>query len=106
MLNFETLFKDKRLIPCCLTDDFTKDNFVNNATKQFEERLTEIAALIQEHDENHIDSRDLNDEKSRIIFLKYNLDGIVGKLKKTLYINIEGDNLSNNFPKILEAISN
>jgi hypothetical protein len=104
MMNFEMLFKGKKLIPCCLSNDFTNDNFVNNAITAFEKRLTEIAALIQEHDKNYIDSRDLNDEKSRINFLKYNLDGIVGKLKKTLYINIEGDNLDNNLPKILEAI--
>ncbi len=106
MLNFEKLFKDKKLIPCCLDEDFFKDDFVTDASKKFEARLKEISELIQQHDEVQIDSRDFNDEKSRINFLKYNLDGIVGKLKKTLYINIDGNKLEENFPKILDAVEN
>lgn len=104
MLNFEKLFKDKTFVPCCLTENFTKDNFVTDAIQYFDERLKVIAGFIQDHDKDNIDSRDLNDEKSRLIFLKNNLDGIVGKLKKTLYIKIEGKNLEESFPKILQAI--
>ena len=104
VLNFGKLFKDKKYIACCLDEDFTKDNFIPDATQKIDERLKEIARLIAERNVNNQDSRDLNDEKSRLSFLRSNLDGIISKLKATLYVNIEGGLLEKNIQKIVTSV--
>lgn len=104
VLNLGKLFKDKKYIACCLDEDFTKDNFIPDATKKMDERLKEIAGLIDERNNNNQDSRDLNDEKSRIIFLRGNLDGIISKLGHAPYLNIAGDFLEKNIQQIISSI--
>ena len=102
-LNFKEFFPGKEFVACCLDEEFTKDNYVKEASERFKKRLDEITiAISQRNNEN--DSRDLNDEKSRLIMLDKSLDGIIGKLKSMLRINIAGDNLDKNFQMILNAI--
>jgi ribosomal protein L7Ae-like RNA K-turn-binding protein len=102
-LNFKDYFKGKEFVACCLDEDFTKDNYVKEASAKFKKRLEEIAVVIEQRS-NENDSRDLNDEKSRLIMLDKSLDGIIGKLKGMLRIDISGDNLHKNFQMILDAI--
>jgi hypothetical protein len=104
-LNFKDFFPEKEFIACCLDEDFIKDNYVKDASAKFQKRLDEIAAEINRRN-NENDSRDLNEEKSRLIMLDKSLDGIIGKLKSMLRIDIAGNNLEKNFEKILDAIKN
>ena len=102
-LNFKDYFPGKEFVACTLDEDFTKDNYVTEASAKFKKRLDEIAVAINQRN-NENDSRDLNDEKSRLIMLDKSLDGIIGKLKSMLRIDIAGDNLDKNFQMILNAI--
>jgi hypothetical protein len=102
-LNFKDYFRGKEFIACSLDEDFTKDGYVKEASAKFKKRLDEIAAVIDERN-NENDSRDLNDEKTRLILLDKSLDGIIGSLKSMLRINIAGDNLEKNLQQILDAI--
>ncbi|WP_221391550.1 hypothetical protein [Dyadobacter sp. NIV53] len=53
-----------------------------------------------------VDTQNLNSQKSRLYDLRQNMDKIVEKLNASLCIDIRGDQLAANFPKILESITN
>ena len=104
MLNFNVLYKDKKFVPCVLDEQFLQPDYLEKATIDFDKKLATYEQQIQQRNKDDQDTRDINIKKSRIRFLRENLDGILAELDKGLYVNIEGDNLEKNWRKIVESI--
>jgi len=94
----------KKLIACYLDDDFMRADFIIRSVKKIDEKLAEIKKIIDEQDALDVDTKNLNSQKTRLYDLRQNLDRIVEKLNASLCIDIRGDQLTANFPKILESI--
>jgi hypothetical protein len=97
--------KYKQFISCYLDDDFFNIGFTGNAMASIDRQLKEVNDQILKHTELGIDTRDLNDSKSRLFALRNNLDEIIQKLRNTLSVDIRNGKLAENFPKVLKSIS-
>jgi len=99
-------FSDKRkFIACYLDEDFFALDFTSNAVRRFDEQLNALKSLMDNHNTLGIDTRDLNENKTRLLFLRSHLDEIIQRLRNSLCVNIKGDHLKNNFPSVLKSIS-
>jgi hypothetical protein len=105
-LSFKKFFTDKKFIPCYLDMDFFDNNFVLSAVEALDKKLADIEDLVKKYFEKKIDSRDLDDEKNRLYYLRTNLSGIVQRLKQILCIDMSPANIETNFPALLAAIKN
>jgi hypothetical protein len=96
--------KNKQFISCYLDDSFFDIRFTANAIESFNGQLNEVNEQIEKHNQLGIDTRDLNDQKSRLLSLRNNLDGIIERLRNSLCIDIRDEKLETNFPKIIHSI--
>lgn len=95
----------KKFIACYITDDFFKRNFTDDALDHIEGEIKEIQSLITIRMEKNRSIRDLQNELTRMTELRNNMDEIIRRLRESLCIDIRGENLENNFQKILQAVS-
>jgi hypothetical protein len=98
--------ESRACIPCYVDDSFLQSGFGNIALKQVNEKLGKIEKEIRERAEMNIDSKDLNEQKTRLYRLRNNMDTILQRLQTSKCVNISGDMLEQNFPEILEAVKN
>ncbi len=96
----------KNLFPVTLTWIFFDNNFVLSAVEALDKKLADIEDLVKKCFEKKIDSRNLDDEKNRLYYLRTNLSGIVQRLKQILCIDMCPANIETNFPALLAAIKN
>lgn len=102
--NLEKFSDNKKFIACYLDDSFFADDFVLNSVEKFKAELDKIYNLIDKHNKAGIDSATLNSKKSRLIFLKDNLDPIVDRLTNSLTVDIRQEKKENGLKKVLSAI--
>jgi len=94
----------KKFIACFVENGFLSHSFTEEALQTISSQLKEIeAARTQRMTEGH-DTRDLNNEYTRLKELSNNFDGIIAHLRESLCIDIAGRNLTDNYEKILKAI--
>ncbi len=96
----------KKFIACFITDDFFKRNFTDEALDHIDGEIKEIQSLITARMEKNRSIRDLQNELTRMTELRNNMDEIIRRLRESLCIDIRGENMQTNFPKILQAILN
>ena len=96
--------KNKRFIACSLDNDVFQPAFISQAVHTIDAKLAEINARIGRQDELKVDTRNLNDEKSRLLLLRSHLDEIVYRLQNCLRVDISDGKLAENFPFLLKSI--
>lgn len=96
--------KDKHFIACSLNDEIFAPGFLQKAVQSIDAKLATINASISQQDALKIDTRNLNEEKSRLIQLRNNLDEIINRLQNCLRVDISGNKLIENFPFLLKSI--
>ena len=94
----------KKFIACFISDDFFNRDFTDRALDHIEAEIKEIQNLITARMEKNRNIRDLQNELSRMTEMRNNMDEIVRRMRESLCIDIRGDNLENNFQKIVQAI--
>ncbi len=105
-ISFKDYFPDKKFIPCNLDEDFLKDSYVDNAIPILEKRIAAIKDLTKARSAKEIRATDLYDEWRRLEALRLYLPEMIDRLKNDLRIDITGENLQVNFPKIVEQVKN
>ena len=105
----DTLFlkkfaKHKKFIACYLDEDCFSQNFTAEAVQHIDEQLEAIKKQIEDHNKLGIDTRDLNDQKSRLLSLRSNFDQIIQQLHNSLCIDIRKEKLAETFPLLLKSI--
>lgn len=97
--------KNKQFISCYLDADFFDRGFTASAVESFDQQLKDVNQQIDKHNALGIDTRDLNDFKTRLLSLRNNLDEIIQQLRNTLCVDIRNEKLTENFPLILKSIN-
>ena len=95
---------NKKFIPCYVEDSFFDRGFTDNALNMIDEELRKIEVIKKDRMDKGRDSRDLNNEYSRLKELSHNIDEIVRRLRESLCIDIRNDSFDQNLPKILRRI--
>lgn len=97
--------KNKQFISCYLDTDFFDHGFTANAVESFDLQLKDVNLQIEKHNQLGINTRDLNDVKSRLLSLRNNLDEIIRQLRNSLSVDIRDEKLTENFPLIIKSIT-
>lgn len=96
--------KNKKFIGCYLDDDFFNKNFTINAIGDIDNQIKQNQELLVQYHEKMIDTRDLNNQNSRLLALRNNLDGIIGRLRDSLCLDIRDNRFDESISKILKVI--
>ena len=67
-------------------------------------QIKENQKLISDYHEKMLDTRDLNDENTRLLALRNNLDGIVGKLRESLSLDVRENLFKKSMKRLILAI--
>ncbi len=94
----------KRFIAGYLDESFFDMRFTAEAIKSIDARLQQVGEQIAEHNRLGVDTRDLNDEKSRLMALRSHMDEIIGRLRNSLCLDLRDDKLPETFPALLKSI--
>lgn len=94
----------KKFIACYIDSDFFGRGYTDDALDVIDENIKEISDLITKRLEKGRNIRDLQNELTRYKELQHGIDEIVRRLRESLCIDVAGENLEKNFPKILESI--
>lgn len=100
----EALRGGRKLIICYLDESFLDIGFRLAATRQIDARIAEIDALLPAHAQQHIDTSDLNRQKSRLFDLRNNLGRILDRLRNSLCLDVREPMWDRNLPRIIAAI--
>lgn len=96
--------KDKKFIACYINDDFFNPRFELDAVKAIDAEILELDKLISEYSSMNLDSKVINAKKTNLHFLRKNLGDIIFHLNESLCIDIRGNNLEANIPRVIKAI--
>ena len=97
-------YQNKRFIACYLDDDFFQTDYTLKTVTEIEAQITSNQKLIPEYQKKMIDTRDLNNQNSRLLALRNNLDGIVGRLRDSLCLDVRGELFNESMQKLIQAI--
>ena len=100
----ESFDPGKSFIGCYTEGSFLDPAFTNKAITLVNEKIRVTQQQLDERNALGADSRDLNQQKTRLLTLKANLDLLISRLQNSLCIDIAGGNLEKNFPAIEKAI--
>ena len=97
-----TLDTRRKIIPCSLDESFREKGFGTEAMRQIDQQIATIDEDSRQRE--GAGSGDNDAKRKRLVKLRDNLDEILENLDETLCVDISGDKLQQNFPKILDAI--
>ena len=101
---YESTNEQERFIPCYLDRAFMDIEFTVRAVQKIDSDLAIMERIIKDQNALRIDTRNLNDEKSRLYELRSNLDEIIGRLKRTKCMNLSEPYFEENMKKVIHRI--
>ena len=96
--------KHRKFIACYLDNDFFEDGYVVQTGAKIKKLIEEKLKHKAEQHQLGMDSRNLNDEISRLKQLKGNLDGIIAKLKNELCLDVSDQNFEQSMTRLIKDI--
>ena len=100
----EQLKVQKKFIACYVNDEIFQRSFTDEALRFIEKEMQSISVAREERTKKGYDTRDLNNEYSRLKDLSAHLDEIIRRLRESLCIDIRKEKLEENFEKLLQAV--
>lgn len=100
----ERYMKNKKFIACYLDDDFFQPDYTLKAVTDIDEQLKTNQKMIPEYQQKMIDTRDLNIQNTRLLALRNNLDGIIGRLRDSLCLDVREEPFNQSMKKLIQAI--
>jgi hypothetical protein len=109
MESFHTLYDEalrggRKLISCYLDESFLDIGFRLAATRQIDAKIAEIDALLPTYAQQHMDTSDLNRQKSRLFDLRNNLGRILDRLRNSLCLDLREPMWDRSLPQLIAAI--
>jgi hypothetical protein len=98
------LWNKRKLVACYLDDEFLSPDFRLSATDKIDARLAQIDALMPRYRDKHIDTNDLNAEKSRLHELRTNLGILLDRIKNSLCVDIRGSSFDTGVQALASAL--
>jgi hypothetical protein len=96
--------RDRRFIACYLDDAFLNPECRLDLTQRIDDRLRRIEELLPDYASRRLDTRDLDEEKSRLYDLRNNLGLILDTLKATLCLELREPNFDGSMQRLTSAI--
>jgi hypothetical protein len=103
-LGLQELWGGRRFIACTLDQRFLEARFRLEATQEIDRRLAEIESLLPSYAEQHLDSNDLNDEKSRLHELRHHLGTVLAHLRSSLCLDIRDHVRAASLERLADAL--
>ncbi len=100
----EALNGGHKLIAGYLDETFLDIGFRVTATEQIDAKIGEIDALFPVYIEKHLDTSDLNRQKSRLFELRNNLGKVLERLRNSLVLDLREPMWAESLPRLLSAI--
>jgi hypothetical protein len=100
----ERYMKNKKFIACYLDDDFFQNGYTLKAIDEIDKQIKANHELIPEYQKKMIDTRDLNNQNTRSLALRGNLDGIIGKLRDSLCLDVRDSAFEESMKQLIEAV--
>ncbi|HMB61935.1 MAG TPA: toll/interleukin-1 receptor domain-containing protein [Eudoraea sp.] len=109
METVDTFFQErysrrKKFIACYLDDDFFQTGYTLKAIDEIDKQIKANQDLIPEYHKKMLDTRDLNSQNSRLLALRSNLDGIVGKLRDSLCLDVREATFEASMGQLVAAV--
>jgi len=109
METVDTFFQErysrrKKFIACYLDDDFFQTGYTLKAIDEIDKQIKANQDLIPEYHKKMLDTRDLNSQNSRLLALRSNLDGIVGKLRDNLCLDVREATFEASMGQLVAAV--
>lgn len=102
---FEATSQHKRFIACYKEKSFFSRNFTSQAMDFVDRQLKEIEDIKSNRARDSRNTRDLNNEYTRLKELNNGIDEIIRRLRESLCIDISGGISETNFLKIVKSIN-
>ena len=103
-LFLENYMENKKFIACYLDDDFFQNDYTLQTISIIDLQLKEVQDTIEQSQDKGIDTRDLNNRKSRLIRLRNGLDGIIGSLRDSLCLDMREESFDQSIVKLINVI--
>lgn len=100
----ETYMDNKKFIACYLDVDFFQNDYTLKTVEIIDLQIKDVQNIIEQSHDKGIDTRDLNDQKSRLIALRNGLDGIIGRLRDSLSLDVRDNSFDQSMKDLLKAI--
>jgi hypothetical protein len=94
----------RQFIACYLDDDFTDPACRVRLTDAIDQRLQHIQDLLAEHAGRRLDTRDLDEEKTRLYDLRNHLGVILAALKDSLCLDLRDPTFDESAKRLIAAI--
>lgn len=94
----------KRVLPCQIDDALNDSMFREKAMGIFDAKLKELKESFNERLEKEESTKDLEDERSRVLSLKKNYDDIMAEFKDKNRGDLTPDNYVNGFEQLVKSI--
>ena len=101
---YDETLRGRYFMPCTIDNSFFKYSFTDEALDVLDDQTTEIKNTIMGRLQKGRGIEDLTEELTRINRLKNELPAIVGKLKNSLCVNLNGDNFEHGMDKVINDI--
>jgi hypothetical protein len=100
----ERLGTARRFIACYLDDDFFRPEYRLARTREIDDRIAEIDALIPRYASERLDTDDLNGEKSRLYALRNDLGRIIARLRDSLALDVRTDRFEASVERLVASL--
>jgi hypothetical protein len=98
-------FSDEKKIFVCKLDETAFDaDFLQEASKILNDRLTKLDSIISERIKSKLNYRNITDEKNRLLDLIQKLDLILEKLNQSVYSDLSSNPSEADFDKLISEI--
>lgn len=94
----------KKFIGCYLDEDFFQPDFTLNAISDIEKKIKENQELIPKYHEKMLDTRDLNNQNTRLLELRNNLDEIVRRLRESLCLDVRPEKFDQSMQQLIKSL--
>lgn len=84
----ERYVENKKFIACYIDEDFFQSDFTLNTIADIDKKIQQNQHLILKQHKKMLDTRNLNNENSRLLSLRNNLDEIVRRLRESLSLDV------------------
>ncbi len=95
---------NKKFIACYLDDDFFQSDFTLKTITEIDKQIEANQKLIRGYQKKKLDTRDLNNQNTRLLALRNNLDAIVGRLKDSKCLDVREESFGQSIQKLIDAI--
>ncbi|RMA58900.1 toll/interleukin-1 receptor domain-containing protein [Ulvibacter antarcticus] len=101
----EAYTPQKKFIACFLDDDFFQSDFTLKAIDDIDKQIKENQALIPKYHEKMLDTRDLNNQNTRLLSLRNNLDEIIRRLRESLCLDVREDKFEASMKQLIATLN-